>query len=61
MAFPDIFGYIIFTEATSMVKFNYEAPEFELVSFETSEDITTLSSLVGGDGNDNDIDAGLWD
>lgn len=44
-----------------MVKFNYEAPEFELVSFETSEDITTLSSLVGGDGNDNDIDAGLWD
>ncbi len=42
-----------------MAKFNYETPDFELVSFETSEDVT-LSSLVGGEGNDNEIDAGTW-
>lgn len=43
-----------------MSKFNYEAPDFELVSFETSNDITSLSSLVGSEGNDNEIDAGIW-
>lgn len=44
-----------------MKKF-YESPEFELVSFETAEDFTVLSSYVdvSGGGNDNEIKADFW-
>ena len=46
-----------------MLKISYEAPELELVRFESADEITSLSSSVDESGNgkgDNEIGADTW-